>query len=78
MLLRGADPVLLPLFSPRSSLRAAAALAGAQAPLLLAAISTAAGAAFGLPVRRRAIAPSPDADGMLAALVALIDAGNTG
>lgn len=68
-LLAGDAPVLAPVFSPRS----AALLADVPrlAPLWLAAISMAAARAFG-PVGRLAVAPSPDAEGVLVALAELL------
>lgn len=69
--LAGSAPVILPLFSPRSARLAAAAAAGARAPLLPVAISAAAAHAWGAaraePTR---LALRPDAAAMLAAVTA--------
>ncbi|MFN3642673.1 MAG: uroporphyrinogen-III synthase [Gemmobacter sp.] len=75
--LAGPAPVIAPLFSPRSARLFAAAAAGAavQAPLFLAPISDAAqAAAGGLHPHAVAIAPTPDAAGMLVAIEALLAA----
>jgi uroporphyrinogen-III synthase len=73
--LAGRVPVVVPVFSPRSARILAAAAQRADAPLLLAAISPAALAAWdGRPVVRTAIAPAPDEAGMLAAVASLVDA----
>lgn len=74
-LLAGAGPVLAPLFSPRSAALFAAAAGAARAPLWLAAISRAAAdEAAALAPARLAIAPEPSAEGMMAAVAALIAA----
>lgn len=65
-LLGSGRPVLLPLFSPKSAVRAAAALAGTPAPLVVLALSEAvARAAKDIPARFRLVSKRPDADGML-------------
>jgi uroporphyrinogen-III synthase len=72
-LLAGREPVLLPLFSPRSARLAAAALADVKAPLAVAALSPAvAAAAAAIPARATAVAATPDAGGMLDALAGLL------
>lgn len=63
-LLAGVDPVILPLFSPRSSRLVAAAVGDARAPLWLVPISAAARDAWGGKAQRIEVAPSPDAAGM--------------
>ncbi len=63
--------LLVPVFSPRSARIAAQALAGATADLRVAAISPAAAAAWTAPVAQMAVAPTPDAEGMLTALESL-------
>lgn len=70
-LLRGAAPVILPLFSPRSARLVAAAVEGAPAPLWPVAISPAALAQWDGPAPRRAVAASPDLQGMADAVRAL-------
>src|SRR5690606_39440745 len=69
----GARPVLWPLFSPRSARLAAAALAevgtgigGVRAPVAPLAISEAAVAAFGNWPTPIPVAPTPDAEGLIA------------
>lgn len=70
------EPALLPLFSPESASRAVAALRGARAEFLVAAMSPrVARAAEPLHPHRVALARQPDGAAMLAALAALIDAG---
>lgn len=71
--LAGTTPVILPLFSPRSARLAAAAVAGARAPLRPVAISAAAAACWQA-VRPEAarIAALPDAAAMLAAVRAMV------
>lgn len=66
--LAGGRVVLWPLFSPRSARLAAAALAetAARAPVVPLAISAAAAEAFGNWPAPVAVAPMPDADGLLA------------
>ncbi|WP_212522942.1 uroporphyrinogen-III synthase [Actibacterium sp. MT2.3-13A] len=74
-LLRAEGPVLLPLFSPRSATLAGQAVAGARAPLALAAMSAAvAGAWRGPAPALLRQAEKPDAEGMLDALAVLIAA----
>jgi uroporphyrinogen-III synthase len=76
-LLGGVDPVVVPLFSPRSAglFTAAAAAIAAPAPLWVAAISPAvAAAAAALRPARQAVAASPDAASLLDAAEALIAA----
>ncbi|WP_347267675.1 uroporphyrinogen-III synthase [Paracoccus sp. (in: a-proteobacteria)] len=75
--LAGAAPVILPLFSPRSALLLAGQAAGARAPLWLAPISAAAaaawqGAAWHGAAARLVTAATPDAAGVLAAVLALL------
>lgn len=73
-LLAAPEPVILPLFSARSAELAAAAFAGHAAPLRVAAISAeVAGRARGLRPERIAVAPSPDATGLISTLAALAD-----
>lgn len=73
--LAGAGPVILPLFSPRSARLLAAQAMGARAELWLAPISRAASDDWGpLPVSRRAVAPTPDAPGIRAAIHDLLAA----
>lgn len=64
--LKSDRPVLLPLFSPESARRAAAALQDIAAPLAVLALSDAvARAARGINAGLRLVAKRPDADGML-------------
>ena len=71
---RARHPLLLPLFSPKSAQRAAAAFPDPTAPLLIAAISSAvADAAAAFNANRVEIAAQPDADAMLDTLAGLID-----
>lgn len=73
------EPVLVPLFSPRTARLATAAMRNARAPILLAAMSPAvAQAAGGIPVLHAVTATRPEADAMLDALGALITAVKTG
>lgn len=76
--LAGPEPLLLPLFSPASARRAVAEMAGASAPLLVAAMSARVAEAAGplAPAALR-IARHPDAGAMLDALAALIAAGGS-
>lgn len=67
-LLAGADPVVLPLFSPRSARLVAGATGAARAPLWPVAISAAAMAPWDAPADRSAIAAAPDAAAMAAAI----------
>ncbi len=79
LLMAGAAPVLLPLFSPRSAALAAAAFTSATAPVWIAAISGAtADAGAPLTAPHCIIATRPDAEGMLDALGGLIDAAKMG
>lgn len=71
-LLEGDQPVLLPLFSPRSARLVAQAARGRRAPLWLAAISPAAAAAWDGPRDDLEIADHPDADSVLAAINRLL------
>lgn len=76
--LTGADPVLLPLFSPRTARLFADQVQGItpRAPLWVAALSPAvATETVGLAPERLEIARSPDAESMLLALAALMVAG---
>ncbi|PKP75614.1 MAG: uroporphyrinogen-III synthase [Alphaproteobacteria bacterium HGW-Alphaproteobacteria-6] len=74
-LLAGADPVLLPLFSPRAAQLFHDAFAAPRAPLRIAAISaTVARAAEPLMPERLAVAARPDAAAMLDALAELFAA----
>lgn len=77
--LAGSAPVILPLFSARSALLAAAAWPARQAPLFVAAISPAvAQAAARLAPDRMIPAARPDAEAMLEATVALLAAAQPG
>lgn len=67
-LLAAPDPVIVPLFSPRSARLLSDALQGVSAPLWIAAISPAALDAWDGPVDRRENAGKPDADGLIAAI----------
>lgn len=71
------DPVLLPVFSPRSARLLAAALPDQRrAPLWIAAISpAAAAAAAGLRPARMLTAARPDSENLLHAVAALLSAG---
>lgn len=73
-LLAGPGPVILPLFSPRSARLLAGQAGGARAALWLAPISAAAAAAWSGPAARVAVAPDPDAGGVLAAIETLLGA----
>lgn len=70
--LAGTRPVILPLFSPRSAELVSQAVIGAQAPLWTVSISDRADRAFAVQAKRRRIAPSMDADGMLDAIHSLM------
>ena len=72
--LAGAAPVLLPLFSPRSARLAAAACAGAAAPLRPLAISAAAASAWGRSGEAAPVAAAPDAAAMEALVRAAVAA----
>jgi len=66
------DPILLPLFSPRSARLASDAFAAAVAPLLVAALSPAVAEAAGpLHPQRLSVADRPDSESLLAAMAAL-------
>lgn len=68
-LVAGSDPVLLPLFSPRSAALACAAFADSRAPLWVAALSPSiADACAPLGPRRLSVAVRPDSESLLAAL----------
>jgi uroporphyrinogen-III synthase len=75
-LLGGADPVIVPLFSPRSAALFAAEVAAIpeSAPLWVVALSPAVAAAVAPHPARQAVAASPDAAAMLDAAEALIAA----
>lgn len=73
-LLEGAAPVIVPLFSPRSARLLAQAAQGARAPVWLAAISPAAMATWDARADRRAVAVTPDAAALAAAIRRLTDA----
>ncbi len=75
-LLQAADPVLVPLFSPRSAQILAQALpADAKAPLWIAAISPAAATeAQALSPARLAVAPHPDGGNMLQTVLQMLSA----
>lgn len=70
--LAGVAPVMLPLFSPRSARLLAAQMGAVAAPLWLVAISAAARAAWSGPAQRLAIAPTPDAKGMIFGMESLL------
>ncbi|MGB3316661.1 MAG: uroporphyrinogen-III synthase, partial [Albidovulum sp.] len=70
---RGAEPLLLPLFSPLSARRATEAFPDLTAPLFIAAISpSVADAAARLPAKRLEVAAQPDAGAMFDTLAGLI------
>lgn len=70
------NPVIVPLFSPRSAAQLVTQHRG-RAPLWVAAISArVAEVAQGLPVATLCVADHPDAQAMLEAVAGLIDAGN--
>lgn len=71
-LLDAGGPVILPLFSPRSSRLVAEAAGQARAPLWLAPISPAAAEAWTGPVARQVLAQSPDALGVARAIESLL------
>lgn len=75
--LGGRAPVILPLFSPRSARLLAQQAGQAVAPLWLAPISAAAAAAWTGPAARVAVAPTPDAAGMRAAIETLLGSEQT-
>ncbi|MBM9596170.1 uroporphyrinogen-III synthase [Roseitranquillus sediminis] len=68
-LLAGSEPVLLPLFSPRSA-ALVAAQAEIRAPLHLVAMSANVAEAWGRPAEQVTVAPRPTAEDMLAAVAA--------
>lgn len=70
-LLAGQDPVVVPLFSPRSA-RFLAEQGPFSAPLDVVAISRAAAAEWTLPARSLAVAERPDAPAMCRAVTALL------
>lgn len=73
VLMNGAEPLLLPLFSPRSARLAVRAFGRATAPLLVAALSPAiAAAASPLRSRRMTTAARPDSESLLEAMAVLI------
>lgn len=74
VLLEGAAPVILPLFSPRSAHVLAGQVGAARPPLWLAPISAAAAEAWHGPAARLAVAATPDAPGVLAAIESLLAA----
>ena len=71
--LAGRGPVILPLFSPRSARLLSLRAAEARAPLWLVPISPAAGAEWRAAQARLAVAPTPDAAGILRAISTLLD-----
>lgn len=71
-LLKGATPVILPLFSPRSAALVSDAARQATAPLWLAPISLAAAEAWVAPVARQVLAQGPDALGVARAIESLL------
>lgn len=71
-LLAGAGPVILPVFSPRSSRLVSDWASGARAPIWLAAISDAARVAWSAGLARSVTALTPDAAGMRAAVESLL------
>ena len=71
--LNGLDPVIVPLFSPRTAQLFAATQP--TAPLFIAALSSAVAAGLGeLPCQKVIVAVKPDASALLQALVPLMDA----
>jgi uroporphyrinogen-III synthase len=74
--LAGDRNLLVPLFSPKSAALAAAALAGAMAPLVLLCLSPAVEQSLGVQVAHpRAVARRPDADGMLEIIARALNSG---
>lgn len=71
------QPVLVPLFSPRSAQVFCAAAQGLKAPLWLAALSDNVAAALTLPVQRSITAHRPNSAAMLDAIGALIEKPST-
>ena len=72
--LAGGGPVMVPLFSPRSARLLSAQVQGARAALWVVPISAAAAGAWDGPAARMAVAPTPDAEGVLAGLVQVMAA----
>jgi uroporphyrinogen-III synthase len=74
--LDGTQPVIVPLFSPKSAQRAAAAMGGARAPLVVLSLSSAVDrAAAAIPAVRRLVARRPDADGMMEIMIRALNQG---
>lgn len=73
-LLQGRQPLIVPLFSPRSAVLFRAAAQSALAPLWIAALSPAVALPLSLPVARLTIADRPNATAMLDAIARLIGA----
>ncbi|WP_035249584.1 uroporphyrinogen-III synthase [Actibacterium atlanticum] len=71
-LLSGATPVILPLFSPRSAQLLSLESTHIHAPMWIAALSSAVYEAWAGPADRVALAPTPDAQGMLKAILKLM------
>lgn len=69
--IRGARPMIVPLFSPRSAGLLADALAKAKAPITTVAISARADAAYDGPASRRLLAASPDRAAMRKVIMSL-------
>lgn len=67
-LLAGANPLVVPLFSPRSARLVAAAARAARSPITIVAISEAARAAWDGPFAEQAVAATPDIEAMAAAI----------
>lgn len=72
--LQGKNPVILPLFSPRSARLLAAQTGDARAPLWLVAISAAAADAWQGRDARLIVAPTPDAPGILHGIAEMLAA----
>lgn len=70
--LAGATPVIAPLFSPRSAQLLSLESAHIRAPMWIAALSPAVQDAWDGPADRRALAPTPDAQGMQKAIMKLV------
>lgn len=68
------DPVILPVFSPRSAQLVGQAVRQARAPLWLVAISAAAREAWTAPAARQAVAATPSAQGMRQAIRQIVAA----
>ncbi len=78
-LMAGNDPVLLPLFSPRSAVLAQAAFPDHRAPLWVAALSpSVAEACTSLEARRLSVAVRPDSGSLLAALKEILSGQTSG